>query len=448
MSSGTSEHGPSGTVVLPRLWERWGHLAAVGDAIECPEMTLIAGDHDPPIVQGKGQLRVKSETTWSYELEGVPDDVGHALRSLSRIRQDPYDGRLRSRLSVVDSRGVAISMGWTLPSVCPGDPGAAWTFTGECEAAWLVDEPPPRPVTEDLFLLPRHHRSRVVLRRFFPTPSVPGAAVERCLDVAGNEIVFTLYDDVDMLTITAPATRTLPLTYTENWLAEPLRIMFGQLAYPRIVARGQDERTTISIRPSTKWDAKSDTCGLWGGVRELTDEAGFWSTYAALLRRIAEHREADGHPNFEPNKVTRLYEEIIQAAHSSRWIWALAHASAVEAVVLLMIPRGIPRAGADPTMVEDICKHIDKWTGADAHLKQVAKNAARRTLETSVVQALRDLRDTGALTHDQFKAWDKLRNQVMHGSLVSPYSSAEEDKLLLDLSDLLHAVTRKLVSVP
>jgi hypothetical protein len=61
------------------------------------------------------------------------------------------------------------------------------------------------------------------------------------------------------------------------------------------------------------------------------------------------------------------------------------------------------------------------------------------------VQALRQLVANGSVAKDEFDAWDKLRNRVMHGSLVSPYSTAEEDKLLLDLSRLFHSLTRRLL---
>jgi hypothetical protein len=35
----------------------------------------------------------------------------------------------------------------------------------------------------------------------------------------------------------------------------------------------------------------------------------------------------------------------------------------------------------------------------------------------------------------------KVRNRVMHGELVSPYSSEEDDQILVDLADLLRALT-------
>ena len=446
----TKDMIPSGheTVRLPPLWEKWGHLAAVGSIIECPKMTLWAGDHEPPIVVGAGQMIVQSTRGWTYEIKGVPDDVGHAMRSIRRLEFDPYDGRLRSRLTAVDSEGVDISMGWTEPVVQLAEVGPEWTFKGECDSAWLTEDPVKTSFTEDLFLLAPQHRSRTLFRRFFPRRSVDDDPVEHRLDVDGAEIVFALYDRADMLTITAEATEMLPLTYTENWLAEPLRIMFGQLLFPRIVVRRHEGQSMISIRPANRWDAESDACRLWDGAGEFTDAAGFWATYEALLRHIAGARDDRGQPNFEPNRITRFYDEVIQASGSSRWIWCLAHASAVEGVVSCLVPRGSSRPGADPAGVDDLCRHIDQWSGTNDHLRHVSKNAAKRTLETSTAHALRELCNRGDVTRDQYKAWDQLRNQVMHGGLISPYSSEEADKLLLDLAGLLHAVTRKLVSAP
>jgi hypothetical protein len=60
--------------------------------------------------------------------------------------------------------------------------------------------------------------------------------------------------------------------------------------------------------------------------------------------------------------------------------------------------------------------------------------------------SFRQLRDEGVVTQEQVKAWDEVRNSVMHGSLVSPYSSAEEDQKLLALSKMFHALTRRVLT--
>jgi hypothetical protein len=425
--------------------DRWKHLAQTGQTIPCRSMTLLAGDHEPSVVEGIGHLVVQSPMSIGYELRGMPLDLGHAMRSLNRIRSDAYNGLLRQRLEVISDDGLKIGCGWTIPKVHVPDTGGDWTFSGDVEALMMYEAGISTAGTEVAFLLPRGHRIRIILRRFFPKPDKAGAAVENRITVLGTEITFILDDAGDILIIRAPASKALPPTYTENWLCEPLRIMFGQLTSPRFVARALQDRTMICIRPSPEWSSESDACALWQGDDCLTDIDGFWQTYARLLTYIALARDEVGRPSFEANKITELYVEVIRAAHGSRWVWALTCASAIEGMVRLIVPRGSRRTDIDAADIDALRSHIDGWSG-DLRLKEIVKNAASRALDTSAVQALRQLRDDKVVTPDHFKAWDKIRNKVMHGSLVSPYSSAEDDKILLDLAGLLHELTRRLIA--
>ena len=104
-----------------------------------------------------------------------------------------------------------------------------------------------------------------------------------------------------------------------------------------------------------------------------------------------------------------------------------------------------PQIAALAAAVEAFKNYLHDWHG-DPRLIQPAINAADRILKTTAAIALRHLKAQGHVTADQYRAWDKLRNKVMHGKLVSPYSSAEDDQLLLDLSGLLHALTRRLIA--
>lgn len=200
------------------------------------------------------------------------------------------------------------------------------------------------------------------------------------------------------------------------------------------------------VRPSPPWSRHADACALWQGQGALVDRDGFWASYARLLAYIASARE------FEANTITSLYVEVIQASGGSRWVWALTYASAAEGLVNLIFPRGSRRSDMDTAEVEKLKSeverfkaHIDLWTG-DPRLKEPAKAASSRILETSAAIGLRQLRSAGWVTADQYEAWRTLRNNVMHGALVSPYSSAKDDKLLLDLSGLLHALTRRIIA--
>ncbi len=427
------------------------HLSQVGTVVACSNMTLLAGDDDPPIVIGTGEIRVLSTTSFGYTLHGTPSDFSHACRSLRRIEQDPYDSILRERLIVTTSDGLKLMAGWTIPDVhTPGD-GSPWIWTGEIDALSFRQDGTPDPGTEVAYALPQKHRARIIFRRFFPIAD-DGGLRTKSLDVLGSKIVLTLDDDSDLLLLEAPESEMLKPPYAENWLGEPLRILFGQPIYPRFVIRRSRQDAMAWVRPSPAWSSDSDACALWQGSRAMVDGPGFWENYRRLLTFVARARDEQGHPNFEANKLTELYGEVMQAAHASRWIWALAYASAVEAVVKMLHLERVPPLEMDPRAFTDF-KHaigefniyIDKWQG-DSRPKEPAKAAARRLLTTSTVQALRKLVADGSVSRDEFRAWESLRNRVMHGSLVSPYSSAEEDKLLLDLAGLFHALTRRLLT--
>lgn len=431
--------------------DRLKRLSEVGTVIPCSKMILLAGDHEPPVVVGEGEITVLTTTAFGYTLRGTPENVGHALRSLRRIDADPYNGLLRERLTVTTADGLELMGGWTIPNVHVPDQGGPWIFTGQIEAISFHENGVYEPGTEVAYLLPRQHRARIILRRFFP-PRVGKVAPEMRLTVLGSEVVFVLDDEADLLLVWAPATEALRPTFTENWLGEPLRILFGQLIYPRFVSRQTEAWSMGWVRPSPSWSRESDACALWQGERELVDAEGFWESYRRLLAYVAAARGADGYPNFEANKVTDLYGEVIQAAHGSRWVWALTYASAVEAMVKVLGFEGHPRIDMDAAAlaqlaeaVDDLKSYIDQWEG-DPRLKEPAKSAAARMLKTSAVQVLRQLKREGWITKHEFDAWDTLRNRVMHGSLVSPYSGAEEDKLLLNLAHLFHALTRRLLT--
>jgi hypothetical protein len=431
--------------------DRLKHFSEVGTVIACPQMTLLAGDHEPPVIAGEGEIKVLSTTTFGYTLRGLPDDIGHALRSLRRIDADPYNGLLRERLTATTSDGVELAGGWTIPKVHVPEEDGPWVFSGEIDALSFHENGTFDPGTEVAFLLPLQHRARLILRRFFAKPVGDELPAIR-LAICGSEIVITLHDEANLLRVLAPATAVLQPTFTENWLGEPLRILFGQLVFPRFVARQSETWSMSWVRPSPPWSKDSNACALWQGDNELTDKEGFWETYRQLLTYIVTARDTNGSRNFEANKLTELYCEVVQAAHGSRWIWALTYASAVEAILEIFGLADHPRTDIDARAltqlkksVNEFKKLIDSWTG-DPALKEPAKYAVSRMLKTSAVQGLRRLKAEGWVTENQFKAWDKLRNEVMHGTLVSPYSSVDDDKMLLDLAHLFHALTRRLIA--
>lgn len=433
--------------------EPWRWLAAAPQTLTFGKMTLIASDFGEPVVTGSGEIRCPSPSRFEYTLTGTPDDPVYAYAQTLRHKTDPYDGRLRLRLLVEDDEGRSYNAGWTTPRIRQGGTGdTEWVVEGECQGLMTGDAIAPPSAgggTEVEFLIPRHHRASLFLNRFVRTPLADGGfePVYR-LSVLDTHVTFRFDAARDVLNVSAPGNGALLRPFTENWLGEPLRILFGQLVYPRLIARiSEDGRATITQRPSPSWSSVSDWAALWDR-EDLLDEAGFWSLYQDLLTYVAGAKDDRGGPNFESNTVTRLYEEVIQAARGSRWVWALTFASSVEGLVRILTPHGTKRPDAHTKGIEALARHIGEWPGnsaQDKHLRGVAVSAVHRTAETTSKYVLDQLALRNVITTDQIKSWSKVRNSVMHGSLVSPYSSAEDDKLLLDLAALMKALTVEIV---
>jgi len=406
-------------------------------------MELIAQDGEPIVASGPGALEAVSPTLFTYEFKGLPDDVRFALHALNRMRDNPYDGISRFRLIIEDEAGVEFNAGWTSPTFnVPSKASDPWTFSGECDS--LVTQgtdggPFSGGCTEARYIIPRGHHVWLTLR--------DSVGSGRKLEILGTTVCVTFDSDADMLVLSAPASDGLPLLYTENWLGEPLRILFGQLIFPRLVARAFGERgdAQIWVRPSPRWTDDSNWIAFWKELWPEVDGEELWTTYAALLTFIASARGDNDQRNFESNKLTNLYEEIIQATRGSRWVTALTIASSIEGLVWMLVPYGAKRGDADTASTKALCEHIANW-GGDKRLKKIATNALLRDEQLAAARALRNLAACGFVREEGVQAWDRVRNKVMHGNLVSPYSSEEDDGVLMNMAGLLHALTLLIVT--
>lgn len=432
---------------VPSVLDRWQHLAVAPQSIAFPNMELLAGEWEPSVVRGGGEIRFNSPNSFEYTLTGVPEDIAYTLQQLQRQRDNPYDGLRRFRLVANAADGIEFSAGWTIPSLKTGD--TAWTFTGECDGPMTDDAtvlPSSRGATEVQFVIPRQHRASLFLEQFVTTPRPDGGiAPEYALDLGEATLRFRFDRDADLLTIFTPGSDLLPLTLTESWLGEPLRILFGQLVFPRLTARSFPKGgAMIRVSRSPSWYRDSDPAALWD-EEDLGGKDRFWRLYGDLLLHIAKAGEFEGH------KITKLYEEVIQAARGSRWVWALTFASSIEGLIRMLSPRGSKRADADDAAIGSITQHIKNWRDPERpketvdRLKSIAVNSIRYAANTTPKHVLTQLCRAGVVTQFQFDAWEKIRNDVMHGVLVSPYSSAEDDALLLALAALLHALTQEVI---
>jgi hypothetical protein len=435
----------TGNVLVPLVLDRWRHLAAAPQTIAFAKMELRAGDWEPSIVRGNGEIRFNSPRSFEYTLTVLPEDVAYTLRQLKRQRDNPYDGLKRFRLVATAADGTEYSAGWTIPHLTTED--VAWKFSGECDGLMTDDEsvpPSPTGATEVQFIIPRQHRASLFLARFATTEQ-PGGGVAPYydLDLGGTALRFHFEAEADLLTIATPGSALLPLTLTESWLGEPLRILFGQLVFPRLIARSFPKGgAMICVSCAPGWHRESDAAALWD-EEDLTGKERFWQLYGDLLLYIAKAGE------FERHKITSLYEEVIQASRGSRWVWALTFASSVEGLIRILSPLGSKRADVDHAASASITEHIKSWRDPERpketidRLKSIATNAVHYAANITPKHVLTQLCRAGVVTSFQIEAWEKVRNAVMHGELISPYSSEEDDALLLALAALLHALTRE-----
>jgi hypothetical protein len=433
--------------------DRWRTFLSTPKTLTFPHLELKGRDHAPSIVIGAGEVRMPSLNEFTFALSGMAADVDYASAELNRRRERPYDSLARPRLNGVDADGVEWSCGYTLPWVSTDR--ACWKLGGEIVSLHTDDHGAvvsQGTGTELMFLL-RVGDPMTLAMAGFMHAGEPSGGLHKELKILGSNIRFTYELASSMLLVEASGSPELPHPYAENWLSEPLRILFGQLIYPRLVARNfGGGRAFVSVRRCPDPIRGADWAALWSR-HDLSqkDSAQFWSYYEQLLCLIARARGKDGSPNFEAHKLTQLYEECVQAALGSRWVWALTFASSIEALVKMN-----PRSSKPPTQAEleaiafrtaaiaDLEKHINAWRG-EPRLKQAAIDAVRRTENLSTRRALRDLKDAGVITAQHLSAWVDIRNEVMHGNLVSRYSNEEKDAQLLALAAMMHALTRELL---
>lgn len=391
-------------------WE--GRLTALPSRLECAEMRLLsAHDHEPPVFEGSGYIDIRSATEIEFTMFATPCDVGDAMRRLRKLQEDPYDNANHFRLQALDYDGTDWACGWTAPRR-KGLPKVGFPLTGELNSMvtpvsgdWVASLSSAELVFHPRLDLP-------MALNMVTTTTIDGEEIERkgsagrhTMNVLGSEITFFHPPSEKSLWIKATTSAAFSHPYLENWLSEPLRILLGQLIYPRLVARNFGDGTAhVSLRPSP--NRNSGFGGLIGG-HPLAVGDDFWDLYAALLTLIANARDGSGTRNYETHALTRYYEEVIQATRGSRWVLCMTLASSVEGLVRLL--EGQP-TGALPV---------------ENHLKKLEQQGV-------VIEQLRF-------------SWRDVRHAVMHGQLVSPWPTREEDQRVLDLTDLLRRLTRELL---
>jgi hypothetical protein len=416
-------------------------------------MRLLTGrDHEPPVFVGPGQIELKSTVAAEFRMFASAKDDASGILKVHLAHANPYERLDQFRLFVTDFEGTEWACGWIVPYV-EQTSAAGTLLTGKISSLMTR-------VSED-WVCP----AAGVELLFQPSFHIPMAATiqtvhviadeeigrswrvgRHTLELLGSRIEFAQDPSDDLLWITANPSVELPHLYLENWLSEPLRILLGQLHYPRLVARNfGDGSAFVSVRQSPRAFRNASIGSLLASELAPSTER-FWELYAALLTLIAKDRDTDGHPNFEENRITRFYEEIIQASQGSRWVWCLTLASAAEALAKMLMRPEDQQPEFSTAALKSIKKTVSEWKG-DEQVRSRVLNSIGFLNRKSVAAFLHDLVKREAIERRHWEAWDKVRNNVMHGNLVTPWSSQEEDENIIALAELVHSLTREIAGV-
>lgn len=428
--------------------DRWRWLLGLPITLTFPHLKLIGRDHEPPLIVGSGEVHMESPQRIRFILRGVPNDVGAAMAQIQGVRQNPYDILAQARLIGTDSEGTNWNGGYTAPAVDISNRGE-WSYSGELSSLFTDDRNDTvfrSPGTELIYLLRVGDPMTLALSRYVRSEPARGELLrEYKLEALQSLISFKYEADSSVLSVTATDSPNLASIYAQGWLGEPLRILFGQLIYPRLVARNLGNgRASIMVGRCPDLLREARWAALWQWKNGEWADEEFWKTYVQILTLVAKAKGTDGGPNIEPNTLTRLYDEIILASRGSRWVWALTFAVVIEGLAKMLGPKERP-SGDDPKIVaiESLRYHIGKWEG-DVGLRQTAINAITRTA-VATGRILRNLCEDEIITQDQYKAWERIRHSVAHGTLLSSYSNEEEDGAILALSDMMHSLTREIL---
>jgi len=416
-------------------------------------MVLRSGrDQELPIFEGSGHVDIRSSTAIDFTMFASPTAGGDAFQRLLRSSENPYTVFDQFRLIATDIDGTEWACGWTRPQL-KDSPRFRWLLTGKLTSLvthatgrWVSSESSIELVFQPELRLPMDETMTEVF-------SVNEEEIERrhrpgrkVLKLLNSEIKFFHTPSDDSLWVTARTSDKLPHPYAENWVGEPLRVLLGQLVFPRLVARNFGNGTAqVWLRPSPPRFLHSGMASLLREEPVLSGQR-FWDLYANLLTLVAEARDPQGQRNFEVHKITRFYEEMIQATQGSRWVLCMTLASTAEAIARMLMRPDERKSDFDETEIESLKELLRTWKG-DEHLKtRVLGDVARAGMRT-IGRYLKDLVGQNILVPQNERSWSAVRNAVMHGNLVSPWATEEEDARLLSLSDLVHRLTHQLIGV-
>lgn len=433
-----------------RTLHHWRHqFAGPERTIECSEMRLKGRDHEGDIFTGSGRIII-DDSGIRFFLYGIAADGPSAFKKYLAARAKPYDTLEQFRLIATDYRGITWTGGYTSVDFFT-DHDRGWPLKGELlglstrvSGFWvsktagvemLILPPIDLPMDEAMETSTRIGGEPVYWSR--------GSGRQR-LNALGSRIDFEHDPSEKALWITATFSPDLQPVCAERWLAEPLRIMLGELIYPRLIARNFGDGTayvTFLPAPTRRGPSAFSLMPPFVADSRPGRSQEFWQLYVDVLTMIANARDDKGHPSLEYHEVTRLYEELIQTQKASRWVISMTLASTVETLAKSIMTDADRTTEYKPDALDSMREHLRAWSD-DEKLRSRMLGSLKFASERGIAGFMLGLARDGRLDKGQVETWQKLRNSVMHGELTEPWSTEESDRHMRELIALTHALTR------
>lgn len=435
-----------------RTLDKWvGRLLKVPSTIECPVMKVWGRDFEPAIFEGPGYISVLSRTEMEFVLHAVPRERNEAYQRLINARKNPHSIHDKFRLTAVEYDGVEWTCGWV--DLRWGEvSNNVWRLSGFLKSISTVVSGAlvsPDSGVEVVF----DQKIRIPMQMNMVTTVLlddkevlwSRGQGDKKVDAVGTTINFSHSVEGESIWAVASTSDEFCHPYAENWISEPLQLLLGQLVFPRLVARNQGGgNAVVSLRPSPVHKGYGPFSSILA-EDPLIDENGFWQLYCDVLNMLVSARDASGHPNFQSHPLTHYSHEVVQATSGSLWVLCMTLASAIEGVVKLLVPPENRKSDIDPRLLADLKQHVRSWRGDDALRDRVISSLAFFQ-EKGTLHSLRDLCAEGVVERGQVKVWQAVRNQVMHGNLVSPWLDEELENRINELFELFRKLSRYYIS--
>jgi hypothetical protein len=427
-----------------RTLSRWTHLLRVPLTLECPVMQILGHDFEEPLFTGSGQIHIRSSTQMNFVMNAQSADHGEALKRLTLAEKNPYDHMAQVRLLATAYDGTSWNAGRTVVTL--GETlGGIWRLSGPVDGITADVSGPFVAATSGIEVI-YDGKLRLPLPLSMVTSVRRGdrevlRKVERggaTVSAAGTEINVFVDPQLDVTWAVAATSTAFHHPFAENWVSEPLCLLLGQLVFPRLVARNFGNRAAVSLRPAPPLVTDTLAASI---LQEdpLGAHGKFWEVYGQILTMITRARADNPEVNLEAHPLTRYYHEVIQATRGSNWAWCLALASAIEGVANLLVPEADRASDYPLADIESLRKHISAWSG-DEDLRSRILGSLAYAGTKGTIQALKDFQTHG-VTRKHLEAWKTVRNKVMHGELVVPWSEEKLELRMRLLAELLHRLS-------